>query len=99
MEKLTGSEILKILNEKLSLEDYGNEDFDIEELGLGEIKIVDSGGGMDEGSHAYRVDHFIDHDVYIKIDGYYQSHYGYDWEDEPYEVEPYEVPVTKYRKK
>src|SRR5690606_38211371 len=47
-------------------------------LGLGEVEEVDSYGGEDCGSNYYSVKYFKDHDVYIKVSGWYQSHYGTD---------------------
>jgi len=50
-------------------------------LGLGEIEEVERYGGEDCGSTYYSIKHFVDHDVYIRVDGWYQSHYGTDFED------------------
>lgn len=45
-------------------------------LGLGKVVDVDSYGGEDKGSEWYVVRHFVDHDVYIRTEGYYQSYNG-----------------------
>lgn len=43
---------------------------------LGKIKTVDHYGGEGQGENLYTVWHFVDHDVYIKAEGYYQSYDG-----------------------
>ena len=45
-------------------------------LGLGKIEEVKQQGGMDEGSNWCTIKYFVDHDVYIKTTGWYQSHSG-----------------------
>lgn len=64
---------------------------------LGEWREVDSGGGMDRGSDWYSIKYFKDHGVYIRTDGYYQSHHGTDFEGGyGYEVFPKEKTITVY---
>lgn len=94
MKKLTGSEIIAKLLEKNSFEDIAYCDFDNEELG--EYEEVKQSGGEDEGSNWYSVIYFKDHDVYIKSQGYYQSHYGTDFDYPPFEVKPKEKTITVY---
>ena len=66
-------------------------------VGIGEWEEVEQKGGMDEGSDWYSVKYFKDHDVYIKTDGYYQSHHGTDFEyGYGKEVKPKEVKITIY---
>jgi hypothetical protein len=66
------------------------------------LEGVDEGGGMDQGSNAYVVvklthpDGTIQH---FRKDGYYASHYGYDWDGDLYEVKPTERVVTFYEEK
>lgn len=60
-----------------------------------EVEVLEEGGGMDEGSSAYIIFKFGDQ--YFSKSGYYQSHYGYDWDGDFIEVEPYEMTVTDYR--
>lgn len=49
----------------------------LQELGLGEIELVDSYGGVDCGRTWFRVFKFKDHDgILIRIDGDYQSYSG-----------------------
>jgi len=45
-------------------------------LGLGKIVEVEHYGGEDQGSTWFSVKHFVDHDVYIRTDGYYSSYNG-----------------------
>ena len=80
MEKLTYEQIIEVLKEKIdSVNEFAHEDYDNEELGLGEIEEVDQYGGEDQGSNWYSVKHFKDHDVYIRVDGYYSSYDGTDF--------------------
>ena len=68
-------------------------------LGLGLVKEVDRYGGEDCGSTYYSIKHFVDHDVYIKVSGWYQSHYGTDfedWDSACQEVKPKVKQVTVY---
>jgi len=48
----------------------------IDSLGLGKIVEVDQYGGEGMGDEWYSVKHFVDHDIYIKTTGFYQSHSG-----------------------
>jgi len=50
-------------------------------IGLGKVIEVEQVGGEDEGSTWYSIKHFVDHDVYIRTDGYYQSYNGTDFHD------------------
>ncbi len=68
-------------------------------LGLGKVEEVDSYGGEDCGSTYYSIKHFVDHDVYLRVDGWYQSHYGTDfgdWDDAVKEVKPKVKTVTVF---
>jgi len=96
-KKLTFNEIVSILRENISVSDFGNDDFSSENLGLGIIKEVDSYGGEDQGSDWYTVKHFVDHDVYIRLEGYYSSYEGTDFSGNDYEeVFPTEVKRIEY---
>lgn len=89
--KKTYDEILEILQKYFSDENeedysdgvsrFAHDDFDSEEIGLGPINEVHSEGGEDEGSHWVSVKHFVDHDIYIAVTGYYQSHHGTDFDN------------------
>lgn len=61
-----------------------------------EVEQVAAGGGMDQGSDAFVVFRFGTQ--LFKKDGYYASHYGYDWDGDFYEVEAYDKVVVDYRK-
>lgn len=66
-------------------------------LGLGEVKEVAQYGGEDCGSTWYSVKYFKDHDVYIRIDGHYQSYHGTDfYNGHGYEVRPQEKIITVF---
>lgn len=52
-----------------------------ESIGLGEIQEVEQVGGEDMGSTWYSIKYFPLHDVYLRVDGYYQSYSGTDFED------------------
>lgn len=66
-------------------------------LGLGEVEEVAQYGGKDCGSTWYSVKYFKDHDVYIRIDGHYQSYHGTEFYDGyGYEVRPQERIITVF---
>jgi hypothetical protein len=98
MNKLTAQEIIekaKEYCESISGFAYGDFDDDL----AGPFKEVHSTGGEGEGSHWTRTYHFTDHDVYLKVTGYYQSHYGTDFDDGwncVKEVKPKEKTITVY---
>lgn len=66
---------------------------------VGEWEEVSQHGGEGEGDNWYSVKYFKDHDVYLKVNGYYQSHYGTDfgsWKDAVKTVVPKEKVITIY---
>ena len=68
-------------------------------LGLGNVEFVDRYGGEGCGSEYWAIHYFKDHDVYLKVEGWYQSHYGVDYdsfEDCVTEVKPKTKTVTVY---
>lgn len=67
------------------------------QLALGKIKEIDQYGGEDQGSTWYTVKYFVDHDVYIRTDGYYSSYNGTDF-DQGFgrEVKPTQKTITVY---
>jgi len=93
----TAQEILDIIKENMSISEFAYEDYDSEELGLGKVEEVDRYGGEGQGSTWYSVKHFVEHDVYIRTDGWYSSYDG-TYFDEGYgtEVRPVEKTVTFY---
>lgn len=64
---------------------------------LGTVKSVARYGGEGRGDEYWKVYHFINHDVYIKFDGFYQSYEGSEYE-EMFEVKPVEVTKTEYQR-
>ena len=100
MEKLNCNEILEVLKEKLeNVSTFAYEDYDEEELGLGKIEEIYQHGGEGEGSNWWSVKFFKDHNVYIKVSGYYTSYNGTDF-DEGWEccteVKPQTKTITVY---
>lgn len=66
-------------------------------IGLGPIEEIDQYGGEDMGSTWYSIKHFVDHDVYIRTDGYYQSYNDTEfYEGFGKEVTPKQKTVTVY---
>lgn len=67
---------------------------------LGEEIEIEQVGGEGEGSHWHSVKYFKDHDVYIKVTGYYSSYNGTDF-DEGWdccsEVRPEQKTITVYQ--
>jgi hypothetical protein len=74
-------------------------DFWLNSIGLGEYEEVDQYGGEGQGDTWYSVKYFKQHDVYIRVDGYYQSYDGVDfyngWESCK-EVKPVIKTITAY---
>jgi len=109
MNKLTGKEILQILNENYStssiaygeLGEFQNQLTEQEQQEiidqLGEVKQVYSRGGEGKGDEWSRVQHFVDHDVYIRVDAYYASYEGTDFDGASvYVCKPIEKTVVFY---
>ena len=98
MSKLTGAEIIEKIKESYdSVSDFAY-DGDYKKV-AGKSIQVDSTGGEDRGSHWTRTYNFTDHGVYLKVTGYYQSHYGTDFDDGwdcVKEVFPKEKTITIY---
>lgn len=103
---MTAIEIIKGINQigldKFCYEDYYDEDDPdtTDEIldKLGKFKTVAERGGSDQGSEWWHVFYFEDHDIFIKIQGYYSSYNGVD-NLRAFEVEPKEVTITVYDKK
>jgi hypothetical protein len=71
-------QVLELLPNVGSITDFGREYIDQEKdhPELGTIKEVDSYGGEGMGDEYWRVYYLSKHDMYIRIQGYYQSHWG-----------------------
>ncbi len=99
---MTLEDVIEILKEKIDSVDYfAYGDFDKDELKvqLGDINEVASYGGEDCGSTWYVVYHLPKFDMFIRVDGYYQSHHGTDfWDgwDSLKIVKPREKTITVY---
>lgn len=95
--KLTSKEILDIIQDNCSVQEFAYEEYSPEDLGLGKVKVVDKYGGPDKGSTWYKVQYFVEHDVYIRTDGWYSSYDG-TYFDDGYgsEVKPVDKVVTFY---
>lgn len=105
MEKLNYEQIYEKLEEFFDKDGNGGvsafayENYDPKGLGLGEIEEVAQKGGESMGSEWYSVKYFKDHDVYIKVEGYYSSYDGthFDgWDEACSEVEPQQKTITIY---
>lgn len=79
---MTGNELIEELKAKYSTEELAwNIPKELIEK-YGPVVEVQQFGGEGEGDRWWSIKHFVDKDIYIKINGYYQSHYGtdiYDW--------------------
>ena len=93
---MTATEIIREINEDIM--SWGYNDVVSPNPVVGKFKSVARRGGSDQGTQWWNVIYFEDHDIYIKIDGYYTSYNGVD-DLEAFEVEPKEVMITVYNKK
>ncbi len=102
MSKLTGEEIIEKLKDskEYGIGDFAYEGYVPEELQseLGDTKEVFSKGGEGQGEDWQRVYLFKNHDVYIKVKGWYASHHGTDFDgwDSLSVVVPKEKTITVY---
>lgn len=101
-------EIMSILREKVDgVSEFAFMDFGkstgrgsvfVEEIG--ECQEVDQYGGEGKGEDWWSIKYFPDHDVYIKVNGFYTSYNGtdfYDGWDNCHEVKPKEKLVVVYQ--
>lgn len=114
MEKLTFEQIIEHVQKYYddSVEDFafddGNDftktghsfgdDYECHELGV--MEEVERYGGEGMGDTWYSIKYFKDHDVYIKVSGWYQSYNGTDfgdWNEACKEVRPVEKTITVYK--
>lgn len=59
-----------------------------------DVKLVHETGGMDKGSSASMT--FKIGDQFFTKEGYYASHYGYDWDGPFFESKPIKKVITEY---
>lgn len=79
---------------------HTNERVDVS--GLGSVRVIDNEGGEGQGDHAHLVFEVTSGDGEVrlfKLDGYYSSHCGTEWDGDLYEVEPVQRTITVYEKK
>jgi hypothetical protein len=108
MEKLTAEQIHAILKSKIKdVEDVENnyngtyfEDVNRVKIDeLGKVITIDEYGGEGQGDTWYKVYFFKDHNVYLKLDGFYNSYEGvmFDGWSSLFEVAPVERTITVYQ--
>ena len=92
--------VLEKLTSKDSFSDNYGEDDNMEKVisTIGPCPVVDQeGGGEGEGEHFHIVRHFTDHNVFIRLNGYYSSYDGVDVNSYDYvEVKPKVKTITVY---
>jgi hypothetical protein len=97
---MTAKEILEKLPEifeGVSEFAYEEEWTDDENTGIGDFVEVEHYGGEGQGSTWYSIKHFKSHDIYIRVDGYYSSYNGTDFEEGwGEEVKPVTKTVTVF---
>lgn len=97
---MTGKEIIETLKASgISVSEFAYEEYDSRKLNLGESKEVDQYGGEGQGDTWYSIKYFKDHNVYLKVSGWYTSYYGthFDgWDNAVREVVPKEKTITVY---
>lgn len=112
MKKLTANEIRNILIEKMEINEFAYGEYpsgfrtrsgtgtDILDE-IGECIEVDSHGGEGQGEDWHSVKFFPDHNVYLKVEGFYQSYNGtefYNGWGDCFEVTPKEKVIIVYEK-
>ena len=93
-------QIIESLSElQITPEDFSKERYTNHEVtsAVGRFTVVERSGGSVEGDDCSFVIQFIDHNVFVKITGYYDSYEGIDYsESEFLEVVPKEKIITTY---
>ena len=96
MEKLTFAQIKDKLGEDPHDWVYGN---DLDTDGFGNVVHIQSGGAGNVSYYdqlpVFRIFHFVDHDVFIKFNGWFSSYGEIEFESME-EVRPVEKLVTVY---
>ena len=90
--------IAKIEELEITKEDFA-DDWDSERLDpiFGKSTEVDSHGGEGSGEEYWTVRYFEEHDVYVRLEGYYSSYEGTNFDDDDYEhVYPHQKTITVY---
>lgn len=90
-------EIKELLQEKTRKSEFEELEGDRDDL-WGVVKMVKQEGGEGEGESYQIVNHFVTHDVYIRLRGFYSSYDGVDFDGYDYEqVEPVQKTITVYK--
>ncbi len=63
---------------------------------LGQVSVVDSYGGEGMGDDYWLVAYFPKYETYIRMDGWYASYDGGNFDGDPYIVEPRQKVITVY---
>jgi len=93
---MNSQEIIKFIKTQ-EFDDFIYESYNGYPEVLGKVEIVSSKGDREGGgSYAEIVFHFKDHNVYLRVTGYYSSYHGTDWEEDWTEVFPREKTITVY---
>lgn len=68
---------------------------------IGKIELKEDVGGEGEGDHRHVVYYLEDHDVFIRLNGYYTSYDGTTWDNisDLHEVFPQQRVITVFEKK
>jgi hypothetical protein len=91
LEKLP--EIFEDVSEFAYEEDWTDDD----NTGIGDFKEITQYGGEGKGEEWYSIKYFPKHDIYIRVDGFYTSYNGTDFEEGwGQEVKPVTKTVTVY---
>lgn len=101
---MEAKELIEKLNQTLSDNDIwvgeiaiSEEVSDVSELMQTPIKhVYQKGGNEGGGDYACGVIHFTEYDIYLKIEGYYCSHNGTEFDDDWFQVFPRDITVTIY---
>lgn len=94
---MSNKEVLSLIEKEFeSVSDWAHSDNGFVE-GLGHFEVVDRYGGEGRGEVWYSVKYFKEKGIYVRVDGYYSSYHGTDFEDGYGEiVSPVERLVTFY---
>jgi hypothetical protein len=94
---MNGTRLLEILKNNFSNEDIGNNEWDIDKLKsfkLESIEVIEEFGGQGLGNLCFIVYYVKDYNLYFKIEGFYSSYSGSEYENDPFIVTPVIKPVT-----
>jgi hypothetical protein len=60
------------------------------------VHVYQKGGHEGGGDYVCGVIHFTEYDLYLKIEGYYSSHYSTEFNDDWFQVYPKQKMITLY---